>query len=238
MGEHSGEEGQTVAPDGTFMALPDRTADDRAEFHSCLVELFRLMGDQPPPRGKDDEDAAWAWESEARKRLREGLEDRQLPERWFDPLVRTAVLDPNPSFNRQFVEPAVDSFGRRRVLTVLLQYLRTGTNQERAGAARAWYWAQVSVSFTGKDSAGKWILTPESQAEVDAVADLSAEWSEATLREFVANDDLDVRCCILPGLSLKPERHPAELHGLVAEAVHIARTHPDGYLRHRVEHQV
>ncbi|WIX88174.1 hypothetical protein [Amycolatopsis sp. DG1A-15b] len=43
---------------------------------------------------------------------------------------------------------------------------------------------------------------------------------------------------MLPGLTLDPARYPAELHPLVAEAVHLARTHPDGYLRHRVELQV
>ncbi|MFC4517922.1 hypothetical protein [Streptomyces ehimensis] len=220
-----------------FMALPDG-ADATSEFRSCLVELMRLTGNQVPSRATDSRDEARQWEAEVRKKLRERLDTRQAPEQWFDTLVRAAVLDPNPSFNRQFVEPAVASFGRRRVLTTLIRYLRTGTNQERAGAARAWYWAQPSLEITGQDDTGKWIPTPDSQAEFEAVADLSAEWGEATLREFVANDDLDVRRCILPGLSLRPERHPAELHDLVAEAVNVARTHPDEYLRHRVEHQV
>ncbi|WKK24068.1 hypothetical protein QZH56_36310 [Streptomyces olivoreticuli] len=194
------------------------------------------MGDQLP-KVADGQDAAWEWEAEARATLREGLASR-VPEPLFNSLVRAAVLDPNPSFNRQFVEPAVAAFGRHRVLAALIQYLCTGTNTERAGAARAWYWARASLRFRGSANFEKGVPTPESQAEYDAVADLSAEWSEATLREFVANDDLDVRRCILPGLSLKPESHPAELHGLVAEAVRIARTHPDEYLRHRVEHQV
>jgi hypothetical protein len=37
---------------------------------------------------------------------------------------------------------------------------------------------------------------------------------------------------------LNPAKHPAEFRELVAEAVRIARAHPDEYIRHRVEHQV
>jgi hypothetical protein len=65
-----------------------------------------------------------------------------------------------------------------------------------------------------------------------------SEWNEAALREFVGNEDLDVRRCILPGLPLWPSAYPVELHPLVEEAVAIARSHPDEYLRHRVEHQI
>jgi hypothetical protein len=68
--------------------------------------------------------------------------------------------------------------------------------------------------------------------------DLRARWRETALREFVANEDLDVRRCILPGLSLKPAHYRDDLRELVATAVHIARTHPDEYIRHRVEYQV
>lgn len=138
-----------------------------------------------------------------------------LPEPFFDPLVRAAVHDPDPSLDRQFVEPLCAVFGARRTQEALLGVLATGTDPERAGAARARYWA----SFETSD-------------------DLEDRWNRAALREFVTNDDLDVRRCVLPGLSLDPARYPAELRPLVAEAVRIARTHSDDYLRHRVELQV
>jgi hypothetical protein len=64
------------------------------------------------------------------------------------------------------------------------------------------------------------------------------EWHDAALREFVNNDHVDVRRCILPGLPLRQTAYPQELHGLVDAAVAIARAHPDEYIRHRVEHQV
>ncbi len=73
--------------------------------------------------------------------------------------------------------------------------------------------------------------------EAATVAALRARWREAALREFVANEDLDVRRCILPQISLKAADYPDDLKDLVATAAQIARTHPDEYIRHRVEHQ-
>ncbi|MFF2186283.1 hypothetical protein [Streptomyces sp. NPDC058155] len=65
------------------------------------------------------------------------LEREGLPEELFAPLMAAAVYDPDPSFCRWFVEPALYAFGRRRVLSALVDRLRTGTDAERAGAVRA-----------------------------------------------------------------------------------------------------
>ncbi|MFJ6940091.1 hypothetical protein [Streptomyces sp. NPDC101132] len=73
------------------------------------------------------------------------LERASLPEEWFAPLMAAAVNDPDPSFCRWFVEPAVYAFGRRSVMAALVDYLRTGTDAERAGAVRAWYSAHVPL---------------------------------------------------------------------------------------------
>ena len=74
--------------------------------------------------------------------------------------------------------------------------------------------------------------------KADQAPDVVAAWREASLREFVGNEDLNVRCCILPGLRLDPTSYPSELRALVDTAVAIARSHPDEYIRHRVEVQV
>ncbi|MBT2370234.1 hypothetical protein J7E88_34425 [Streptomyces sp. ISL-10] len=173
-------------------------------------------------------------------RVRAALRDAcrhgvNLSEESFDALIEAAVHDPDPSFNRQFVEPALNAFGHMRVRTALLGYLRTGTDRERAGAARAWYWSALPprmplVRAEDPDAAGR----PEPE---DGPA-MVAEWNEAALREFVSNEHLDVRRCILPGLPLRKSAYPPELHELVDAAVATARSHPDDYLRHRVEHQV
>ncbi|MFI7708615.1 hypothetical protein [Nonomuraea sp. NPDC049480] len=157
-----------------------------------------------------------------------------LPEAAFDTLILAAVYDPDPSLNRQFVEPALKSFGHRRVQTALVSLLTTGTDSEKAGAARAWYWAQIPLRSKG----GARIPDEERKKEYDALEDVRTQWREAALGEFITNEDLDVRRCILPGLDLNPSHYRAELREAVSAAVHIARTHPDEYIRHRVEHQV
>jgi hypothetical protein len=218
----------------TFMALPGRVEDHTASFHRCLADLLELAGADVIP-----DDGTTSWRSAARRAIRQELKERaHLPEEFFGPLIRAGIYDPDPSFNRQFIEPAVTAFGRRRVKIALIHMLRTGTNAERAGAARAWYWTGIPMRVAGRDSSGAYIYTPESLAEREAVADLRAQWQEIALREFISNEDLDVRRCILPGLTLNPANHPAESRELVAEAVRTARAHPDEYIRHRVEHQV
>ncbi|SNX65542.1 hypothetical protein SAMN06272735_7381 [Streptomyces sp. TLI_55] len=216
----------------TYAPLPDRPDGRRAAFHGHVAELIEFLGAEPPAAAGPDRE----WEHEARTIVRRALRAAEAPpEGVFERLVRTGVHDPNPSFNRQFIEPAVRLYGRRRVKAALIDVLRTGSDAERAGAARAWYWTGAPVRYLDGETR---VMTPESRAEVDSVADLEAEWQEAALREFIANEDLGVRRCILPGLVLETRRRPAELHGLVAEAVRIARGHSDPYLRDRVEIQV
>lgn len=193
-----------------------------------IVGLDVASGEEPSDRR--------TWEHRARAALREAcLRGVNLSEESFDALVKAAVHDPNPSFNRQFVEPALNAFGQWRVQSALLGYLRTGTDPERAGAARAWYWSALPLRM------------PLVRAQNPGAADragpddgsvVSAKWYEAALREFVTNEHLDVRRCVLPGLPLRKSIYPPELHDLVDAAVAIARSHPDEYIRHRVEHQV
>lgn len=197
--------------------LPGRTEDGSQAFELRLARLLLLLGVEVAP-GADYPGAA-RWE------VHKALAGRsELPEEYFGALMEAAVHDPNPSFNRRFVEPAMIAFGQRRVRLALLGYLQTGTDPERAGAARAWYWTALSVG-SGRN------------ATADEGAIVRDSWNEAALREFVANDDIDVRRCILPGLPLVPRAYPAELHALVETAIAIAQSHPDEYIRHRVEIQ-
>ncbi|UWE10177.1 hypothetical protein [Actinacidiphila bryophytorum] len=142
------------------------------------------------------------------------------------------MRDPNPSFNRGFVEPALNAFGRRRLRTALLDVLTTGPDPERAGAARAWYWSALPLRMRRVVAE-----EPAGAPEPDDPSVLAREWNELALREFVRNEHLDVRRCILPLLPLRHSSYPPQLHELVDEAVAVARNHPDVYLRHRVEIQ-
>ncbi|MFJ2295118.1 hypothetical protein ACIOG7_26055 [Streptomyces sp. NPDC087894] len=123
------------------MADAEHDEASARSFLSCAIEVARLMdlgnaADVPEVR------RARHLAHAVRKPL---LERAHLPEEFFAPLMAAAVYDPDPSFCLWFVEPAVYAFGRRRVMTALLDYLRTGTDAEKAGAERAWYCTHVPL---------------------------------------------------------------------------------------------
>lgn len=222
-----------------FQPLPGRTVDRSAAYDALLRELLDLVGAEPP--AADEAGVPSLWRHRARMavgnvvtRRAEEADADPVPEEWFESLMRAAVHEPNPSFNRQLVKPAIAAFGRRRVQLALIAYLDSDAAPDVAGAARAWYWTGVSL----KRVAGSSTLTPENPAEYEAVSDLRQRYRRTALRRFVTVEDLDVRRCILPGLPLDPRLYPAEMHDLVTQAVRIARTSDDDYLRHRVEIQV
>ena len=220
-----------------FMPLPPPAEDSRADFSRDLAVLVGLLGVDAGV----EEPGTREWRRWARGVIRTGLDGREtLPEEFFEALVRAAVHDRDPSLNATFIKPATAAFGCLRVREALLGYLRAGVNAERAGAARASYWASASWRWkraSGQSGRGWW--AHERPRDPDgSLASLQREWREAILREFVANDDVDVRRSILPGLPLSAAHYPGGLHDLVARAISIARCHPDEYIRHRVEIQV
>jgi len=185
---------------------------------------------------------------------------KDLPQACFTPLMRLAVYEPNPSFNRGFIEPALRAFGYRRVQEALLEYLTGGTNREKAGAARAFYWAQLPLllphwhdlyqnrTWQDQEELAQALQEFDRAHEKakqafqkmcdEELADVGSMIAIAMLKEFIENDDLDVRRSLIPQLSLHPSRYPQEWQRLIPIAISIACTHPDDYIRHRVEIQL
>lgn len=175
-----------------------------------------------------------------------------LPPEFFAPLLRIAVYEANPSFNRGFIEPCLRAFGYRKILEALLEYVRYGTNREKAGSARALYWVQLPILLPQwDDRERKWQNQKELQqaseefrqevlkAEQDfqqiwnGVLDVRRAISRALLKEFVENANLDVQRSIIPRLSLNPSKYSDELKPLVLIAARLAQDHADDYIRHR-----
>ncbi len=167
----------------------------------------------------------WQWlissldDSERKWFVAEVFRFQQLPKRLFVPMLRAGILERDPSHNRLFIDPCVHGYGAARVCHALLKYLEHGSNEEKAGAASALHWA--------------WRPKPG-----DDMSDLQGRVRVNMLREFVYNEDLQVRRRIIPQLDLKPHHYPGELRPLVQRAIEIARAHPDEYIRHRVETQL
>jgi hypothetical protein len=139
----------------------------------------------------------------------------QIPEWLFILMLRAAVYERDPSFNRLFILPCLRCFGPRRVNEELLKYLESGTDLEKGGAASAFYW-----SLQRSDD------VPEEDIE-----DLRTRIRHGFLTEFVANEDADVRLQILPFLRLDPQFYPEELQMTLSQAIKLYRDYPDKYKR-------
>lgn len=214
-----------------FHPLPGRTVDRTAAYDEMLRELLRLTGAKPP-KWPDTPSGRRAWRYRSARIVGEAVAEAPS-EALFEPLLRAAVSEPDPSYVRHLVDPAVEAFGRRRVRVALLTYLEKGSPAAAAGAARAWYFTLIGQRFLP----GTRTRTPETVAELAKYHDLDRRYADTALRRFVTDDDLDLRRCLLPGLSFRPESYPAELRDLVPQALEIARSSGDEYLRHRVEIQ-
>ncbi|MFE6176310.1 hypothetical protein [Streptomyces sp. NPDC056464] len=156
------------------MAEEAHNEADARSFLSCAAEVARLL---------DLRNAADVPEARRARHLAHAvrkplLERPHLPEEFFAPLMAAAVYDPDPSFCRWFVEPAVYAFGRRRVMTALLNYLRTGTDSEQAGAKRAWYCAHVPLRA---DRSPAYAPSGNRDPVLDETRDVVGEW-RVTLR--------------------------------------------------------
>ncbi|MBX3628112.1 MAG: hypothetical protein KF892_24090 [Rhizobacter sp.] len=167
----------------------------------------------------------WEWLSSAlgdakRKRFVALLFQRQpVPKRLLNAFILAGVLEQNPSLNRMYIEPCVRSWGGGEINRRLLRYLREGTNEEKAGAASAFYWAT-------------------SNPRDEDLSELRDEIRSELLREFVENPETRVLQRIIPLLNLDAKAHPEMNRPLIKEAISIARAHPDEYIRHRVEIQL
>jgi hypothetical protein len=155
------------------MAEDDRHQVAARSFLSCAAEVARLL-DLGTGADVPEDRRARHLAHAVRKPL---LESAGLPEEFFAPLMAAAVYDPDPSFCRWFVEPAVYAFGRRRVMTALLEYLRTGTEAERAGAKRAWYCAHVPLRA---DRSPDYAPGGSRDPALDETGDIADEWREAS----------------------------------------------------------
>ncbi|MET9700930.1 hypothetical protein ABZY31_29010 [Streptomyces sp. NPDC006529] len=172
-----------VVADGEPSSMEPRS------FLTCAAEVARLLGIDDVATRPNDRRARHLAHA-VRKPL---LERASLPEELFAPLMAAAVYDPDPSFCRWFVEPAVYAFGRRRVMAALVDYLRIGSDAERAGAIRAWYCAHVPVRADRSPAYG---TDGVRDPALDETQDIQDAWLEASKRVSAEASD---RCAVASG---------------------------------------
>ncbi|MGW1318077.1 hypothetical protein [Streptomyces sp. NPDC002426] len=206
------------------MAEDERSGTEPRSFLTCVTEVAQLLGVgdvTAEQKGHHARHLAHA----VRKPL---LERASLPEEWFAPLMAAAVHDPDPSFCRWFVEPAVYAFGRRRVMAALVDRLRVGTDAERAGAVRAWYSAHVPLYADRSPAYGPGGVRDPA---LDETQDIEAAWLEASMQVFAEATDLQMRHRVLLGLPTSRAAYPPRMHRLRESTFASARAHPDPHIR-------
>ncbi|MBW4429027.1 MAG: hypothetical protein KME50_32595 [Nostoc desertorum CM1-VF14] len=154
--------------------------------------------------------------------LRKG---NQMPQLLFLPMLRTAVYEKNPSYNRSFLEPCMRCFGSRLVNSELIsRYTENGTDYEKAGVANAFYW---SFGLNGHGDIPR-----------EHIDDLRQKVQYWFLTEFVANKNINVRRSIVAQLQLNPFKYPTKLSLQVLKAIYIGWIHPDQYIHNRIKIQL
>ncbi|MFF9340198.1 MULTISPECIES: hypothetical protein [unclassified Streptomyces] len=206
------------------MAEDEQSSIEPRSFLTCVTELAQLLGVGDVGVEPEDRHARHLAHA-VRKPL---LGRASLPDEWFVPLMAAAVYDPDPSFCRWFVEPAVYAFGRRRVMAALVDYLQVGTDAERAGAVRAWYSAHVPLRADRSPAYGPGGIRDPA---LDESQDIKDAWLEASLRVFAETTDLKMRHRVLPDLPTAREAYPPPLHELLESTLVSARAHPDPRIR-------
>lgn len=158
---------------------------------------------------------------------------RDVPEPLYEPILRAAVHERDPSKNRAFVDPCVQAFGMKRVNETLLEWFESGSDRDKAGAVQALYHVGLISA-----RASSW-LRPGADEVFKAVGDLWMRQRCLLLHEFVYNPSVLVRQRIIPHLELRDaSSYPEKFRPLVRQAIQIAKSHDDAYIRHRVEIQM
>jgi hypothetical protein len=195
------------------------------DFLACAVEVARLLGVDVDAPGTTAKRQARNLAGAVRRPL---LESPRLADELFAPLMAAAVHDPDPSFCRWFVEPALYSFGRRRVLEALVEYLRSGTDPERAGATRAWYWAHMPLRA---DRSAAYASDGIRAASLDASQEAAEAWLEVSMQVYTEATDMGVRYRVLRMLPVSRQAYPPRLQNLFETTLNAARADPDEYNR-------
>lgn len=149
-----------------------------------------------------------------------------VPEPLLVPTLRAGVRIIDPSWNKQFIWPCLASHGRRRVLEILLDIAEHGSDFDKAGVVKAWYWTDMDRrTYRGLYGADLFIRDAD-----DPVDDLLDRWAAWVVSEFIRNPDMDVRRSLVHWLPGAREAHPEAWQ----RAMNIAAALPDAYIRQRL----
>ncbi len=223
-----------------------RPGQDAANVRDAAVNDARTLA-----QGADTQAEAEAWfattlegsDGEARF-FAAAVLDGFMPKRILGPMITAAVHEPNPSFNKSFVRPAVRCAGPERVADALVRIFREGVAEDRVGALAALYWLPPVAHDCGFDLDGTQGIRARracgrvlgdrlsrTAASDSPVAEVSSDSVRQACRESgTSGGDLPCRYRRLPSITHRGaarERHAA---GAVASPGVLSRcgSHPAG----------
>lgn len=145
------------------------------------------------------------------------------------PLLQAAVLDHCRSGINQLVRPLVKAPGHRWTQERIVSYVRTGTPAEKTGATMAWYFSGPPLRCASADGVRSGTPTPESQAALDALADVRAAYREAVLTAFLTCEEPAVRLDLALWIPLDPAAWPDTLRADHDRARSLILADPEHY---------
>ena len=116
---------------------------DRNESHHQIRKLIGSIASKFP---RDNSEAlAWFTASlidDERKWFTAKLLEKvsPVPKSLFDDLVLAALCEPDPSFNKWFIQPCVKTFGKEQVKAKVLQFASIPQVIENDGVNKIMYW--------------------------------------------------------------------------------------------------
>ncbi|WP_020531058.1 hypothetical protein [Flexithrix dorotheae] len=70
-----------------------------------------------------------------------------IPEQLLEPFINAAIDEPDPSFNRKFINPCLRVFGFEKVFELLDKRFLEGNKPIKIGVCNAYYWARSPLVY-------------------------------------------------------------------------------------------
>jgi len=67
---------------------------------------------------------------------------KDIPEGLFEPFIDAAIMESDPSFNKEYINPCLRVFGYKNVFELLNQRFENGSDNIKIGVCKAYYWAR------------------------------------------------------------------------------------------------
>lgn len=131
-------------------------------------------------------------------------------------LLRAAIIEENPSFNRNFITPLCAVMTYSEAINSMFEMIDSNNPAEVAGVSNASYWVRIELGESD---------------DIEARTQLNV-WK---IDRFLNLIDVYARRTLIAGMSFDKAFVPAKYREKINRVIELARNHEDEYIRHRLE---